>query len=387
MNRTRGWGAVAVLLAVLAAAIGVQATPAGAEPGDPVGAFDTISARLSSVPIEDPEHPYSEWEIYGWAADPDAPGQPTDIHLYIDGQQDSEPLRTGDPRPDVDAAIPFAGPNAGWHMRLYTLDRAPHTVCVYAINVGPGVNNTTLGCRTYPIAGTSIADPQGNLEAITTTPGFVRFQGWAGDGDAPGATPVRVVEDGQRWEPTDPTLDRPDVHAALPAFHNALGFDISLPIEPGPHIFCVDLGNGGANGFANTSLGCTLVTIGDVVAPTGNEARGVLESLKLVQWPESEASGWAWDPKTSDAATVRLYEVKAGQLFLRTVFTEDVVTDVDRPDVASANPGAPPNTGFRQDVYESEFPITAIHYVCAVVLDGAAQRFIGCREKSYDPPS
>ena len=373
-------------LAVVVAAVVLPAPPAHAEAGDPVGAFDSISIgfAFSNAPTGgDPRPAQAFWAVTGWAADPDTPGQSLEVHVYMDGQRayGFNGSYTGDPRPDVDAAIPGAGPNSGFHAMVPVLDLNPHTFCVYAINVGPGSNNTTLGCKTVPF-GTSIADPQGNLEAITTTPGFARLQGWAGDGDAVDATPVRVVEDGQIWESRDAMLDRPDVHAAFPAFHNSGGFDITLPVIPGPHIFCVDLGNRGPNGIVNTSLGCRLVSVPDVTAPSDDEARGSLESFPT-QGPQLEARGWAWDPKSSDPATVRLYDVYAAIFVYRDVQAEDVTTSDARPDIASSQPGAPQDTGFHHSY--SFNPLTQYRpvYICATVLDGPLERFIGCQTTNF----
>jgi len=368
-------------LAIVAVVVSVQTSPAHADTGDPVGAFDTLSVVFGSATARGSAgSDKSFWVITGWAVDPDAPGQSLEVHVYVDGQRAYVwgPTVTGDPRPDVDAAIPGAGPNAGWSTFLPVPNVGPHTFCVYAINVGPGSNNTTLGCKTAPL-GTSIADPQGNLEAITSTPGFVRLQGWAGDGDAPSATPVRVVQDGQIWESRVATLDRTDVHAAFPAFHNAGGFDIALPVTPGKHIFCVDLGNGGPNGVVNTSLGCRLVSVPDVTASGGDDASGSLELVQQISGMAWEARGWAWDPKSPDPATVRLYAVYAGFWVYQDAFAEDVTASDARPDIANSHPGAPQNTGFHQYYGSNPLVLNGVVYVCATVLDGPLERFIGCR--------
>ena len=376
MGKIRVGTAFMVWVAVAVGVVGFPATPAHADEGDPVGAFDSISIGLAGA-LFPTGPPRSLWALTGWAADPDAPGQPLTLHVYVDGQQENLYSFPSDPRPDVDAAIPGAGPNAGWRALVPVRDLSPHTLCVYAINVGAGSNNTTLGCKTVSL-GTSIADPQGNLEAITTAPGFVRLQGWAGDGDAAKATPVRVVEDGMIWGPEAATLYRPDVHTAFPAFHNAGGFDITLPVTEGQHIFCLDLGNTGPNGIVNTSLGCRLVSVPASTAATGDEARGSLEVLQNLglEW---DARGWAWDPKSPDPATVRLYEMYVGNSFHRKVFTEDVTASDARPDIANSQPGAPQNTGFHQTMYGNPLTMSGVVYVCATVLDGPAERFIGCR--------
>src|SRR5436305_72880 len=108
-------------------------SPAAAEGGDPVGALDAVSIR-------GPYYGSNMWEARGWAADPDAHGQSIAVHLYLDGvgldqpdqALDRLPPRTGDPRPDVADAFPFAGQNSGWSARFFVQDFAPHTLCAYA---------------------------------------------------------------------------------------------------------------------------------------------------------------------------------------------------------------------------------------------------------------
>jgi len=382
---------VASWLATLLVVVIVPAAPARAADSGPVGAFDEISVRLPGLPFQAPGNANYRWEISGWAADPDSPGRSTKLRVFVDGQQVTPDgvLYTTDSRPDVDAAVPFAGPNSGWHTDVFFPDTVPHTVCVDAINFGDESRHAPLGCKTFAaFGGTSIADPQGNLEAMTATPGLVRFQGWAGDGDVPAneSTVMRVVEDGMPWDGVGPSYLRPDVHAAFPAFRNAAGYDFSLPVVPGKHIFCVDLGNGGRNGLANTSLGCRLLDVPGVQAPTGQQARGQLERLRYdsgatdgtsIHWV---AQGWAWDPKSPANANVTLLEVASTTISFDGAIFDQTTTGDSRPDVPQSNPGAPVDTGFHRDVYPSDNPPGFVKYVCAYVSDGPDQRFIGCRD-------
>src|SRR3954451_9953655 len=262
---------VAALVAWLLGMVGVMvpAHPAVADTGDPVGAFDALSVRFA-FPFALQNTPSYVW---GWAADPDAPGQQVQGHIYIDGVQPdqnfnsdrgawAEPTTvTGNPRPDVASVYPSAGDNSGWSTPVYVFDGQPHTVCAYAINQGNGTQNTTLGCAQIPAAGTTnLGDPQGFLDSVDVTPGGVRFRGWAGDPDpdASPTTPVRVFQDGQPLLQITPSVDRPDVHAVFPGYANARGFDATAPTFPGLHIYCVDVGNSGSFGSMNTSLGCAL---------------------------------------------------------------------------------------------------------------------------------
>src|SRR4051812_18152976 len=158
----------AVALTLVLTCLTVAASSARAEGGDPVGSFDSTSVRLSGVFY----YGLSVWDIYGWAADPDTPAAILDVHVYIDGQKQYE-IQTGEPRPDVAAVFPFAGNNSGWSTGVTAAANQPHTVCAYAINVGSGSENTTLGCVDIPAQSPTLGDPQGRLEAVTATPGLI----------------------------------------------------------------------------------------------------------------------------------------------------------------------------------------------------------------------
>src|SRR5256885_1352226 len=128
-------------------------------------------------------------------------------------------------------------------------------VCVVVAALAPasgtdaGTDNTTLGCRSFPVTGTRIAVPQGHVDALTVTPGLVRFQGWTGDGDAPDVTPLRPIIDGTAFALFVPTFPRDDARTAFPGLQNASGFDATLAMLPGSHQVCFYAGNDGRNGF------------------------------------------------------------------------------------------------------------------------------------------
>ena len=341
-----------------------------------MGYFDSTSIRLSGVWY----YGLSVWSIYGWAADPDGPGAPIDVHVYIDGQKAYE-IQTGDPRPDVPAVYPFAGDNSGWHTSITAATGQRHTVCAYAINVDSGTQNTTLGCQEIPASISTLGDPQGRLDAVTATPGLVRFQGWAGEGDtdASVAPEVRPYIDGAPYFPLQSTLPRPDVRNAFPALANAGGFDQLIAAPPGRHLYCADAGNGGRYGAFNTSLGCGVIDVPSADPPNSQTGGGSWDSVTY-SYNTTTYSGWAWDPATS-AATVRMREVSNSFTtgFVNYQGVQDEAADQSRPDVQAAFPDAPPDTGFTLT-----FPNVIGHHVptevtrCFYVLEGANERLIGC---------
>jgi hypothetical protein len=97
---------------------------------DPVGALDapSVGARVMNVS--------------GWAVDPDDVNGVATVHLYVDG------AGVGVLRADQYSA--YTGGYQGYTTRI-PLAVGTHTVCTYAMNVGRGTQNTTLGCRSVSV--------------------------------------------------------------------------------------------------------------------------------------------------------------------------------------------------------------------------------------------
>ena len=393
-NRTGALVAAGLGLLGLVASISAVATPARADAGDPIGAFDSISLRLPFA-----ESPNSAtWLIRGWAADPDADGAPISVHIYVDGVQADLRGRgpqapgvdadyatgtgsPGDERPDVAAVYPFAGDRAGWQSIVRIGDLRPHTVCTYAINIGSGSNNTTLGCQVLPPLGstTNLGDPQGHLDAVSVGPGSIRVQGWAGDPDPNADTPqpLMVYLDGGPYVNANASLDRPDVRAAFPALTNAGGFDETLPVVPGFHILCVDAGNTGDYGTRNTSLGCGLQVVPGAAAQTDDSVHGAFDGFAADEQNNAFAVGWAWDPTSSGPYPVLVREIERQPVLRAPGVTGEVLvttgrTGQPRPDVQSSFPDAPPDTGF-------DIQLPAQGFACAYVPHAGAEELLGCR--------
>ncbi len=155
MSRTFAASLLTAFFALAASASGSGATGTAAasamHPGGPV-----VSER-SLLPLAEPPasaDPFGHLDhvgaepgritARGWAIDPDTTG-PVIVQMYIDRRQNTTAW-AAQPRPDVGAVYPTSGGDHGFTM---TMDVTPgaHSVCVYAINTGPGTH-TTLGCRT-----------------------------------------------------------------------------------------------------------------------------------------------------------------------------------------------------------------------------------------------
>jgi hypothetical protein len=200
-------------------------TAAQAADGSPVGSFDGPSIRLTTL-----RRAAYDYTLYGWAADPDAPGQPTTVGVFVNSGIGNN-VTTGEPRPDVEAAFPWAGPNSGFSFDVAGdgEDAAPKTVCLYIVNSGAG-HDTGLGCVTLPTPATDGHEPIGSLDEVTVAPGLVHIRGWAGDRDEPGTdVALRVFEDfGPAFALTANT-PRPDVPVVFPQLDSTTSFRAPFP--------------------------------------------------------------------------------------------------------------------------------------------------------------
>jgi uncharacterized protein YkwD len=82
--------------------------------------------------------------VGGWAADRDAGSGPVEVHVYVSGTGHNLGLATLQ-RSDVGSALGL-GAGHGFDT-TFAVTPGSHTVCAFAINVGPGANGG-LGCRT-----------------------------------------------------------------------------------------------------------------------------------------------------------------------------------------------------------------------------------------------
>lgn len=100
-------------------------------PTDPVGSLDVV------------QRSGGELVVSGWAIDPQTPS-PIAVHVYVGGAGYS--ISADVNRPDLGAVLPMYGPDHGFSA-TFAAPPPGTTVCVYAINVGPGASSS-FGCRT-----------------------------------------------------------------------------------------------------------------------------------------------------------------------------------------------------------------------------------------------
>lgn len=366
------------LTAVLTVVLG--AVPARADAGGaPVGRLDSYSVRGGS----DPSRPASTGsvEVFGWAADPDRPGGPFEVHVYADGA--GRPASTGQPRPDVGAAVSFAGARAGWSAWA----RPGQRVCAYAIDV-LGTSNTTLGCVTLPATDDDRAagNPVGAFDEVVAAPGMLSVRGWAAD-EGPGETVLRVLVDGRLALTTSTGRPRPDVARAHPELGGATGWAVDLPARPGASEVCVRALNSGRTGGGHPSLGCRSVTVPGAAVPGEGDVRGALDEVTPNAPYGGQAGGlwrgWAFDGSApSSPVTVRFRALASMWRGMGLLYTHEVVSGEPRPDVAAAFAQAGPASGFRTPSLDDPKGTTTYSLVCAYAVEvdqPAVERFLGCR--------
>jgi hypothetical protein len=320
--------------------------PASGSTRNPVGSFDTTQ-EITPGTIR----------ATGWALDPDASTQALAVNAYVDGV--GAAIGTADvSRPDVGAAYPQAGADHGFSLDVPVGD-GPHQLCVYAINVGAGTENTTLGCRSV----TGHLSPVGSLDDVSTTDvRGVTLRGWTLDPESPGtALAVHTYVDGVGVAVGTTALPRPDVRAIYPSTSTP-GFTTTLTLPGGTHQVCAYGIKAPGTPGGNTTLGCRTVTVpldvfGSLDAVTGGAGTAAVR-------------GWAIGPDTpGSAVTVHVY--------LDGVFAGQTTASGTRADVALAYPSAGAPHGFSTTVAAA----AGIHTVCTYGLATVVGRdnpLLGC---------
>lgn len=314
--------------------------------GPPTGMIDV--ARLG---------PDGQLTVRGWSVDPDV-RDPLETHVYVDGVG-TNLGRTAEERSDLLGPFPLSGLGHGFSWTTQVSD-APHRVCVFAVNEGPGTN-ALLGCRELlPPRGA----PIGNVDRIDAGPdGALGVGGWALDPDVSGSIPIHLYVDGVGTDLGPTPLDRPDVAAQHPGYGARHGFGaLRSGLSPGSHqvcVFAIDV-----TGDPNHLLACRSVVtpsgppIGwvDAIAPSGRRV---------------VAQGWAIDPDTAAGTVIHVYVDGVGANAGR--------ADDPRPDIEAAFAGYGAAHGFR---WRSPTLSVGTHEVCVFALDEAGSQpnsLLACR--------
>ena len=240
----------------------------------PVGSFDKVSSTPGHV-----------W-VRGWAFDRDKPTTPVTVKISIDGV--THAVVANQARPDVATAHPAAGPAHGF-LSHFGVSQGKHNVCVTAVNIGFGSDNS-LGCKSITVND----NPVGAVESIRQHAGQLRIVGWTYDRDDPAAALHLHIKIDATTYSVLANVVRTDIGAAHPSAGSNHGFDVSYTLPEGSHTVCVTAINIGFG--ANHAFSCHTARLNF----TPSAAITTLSATST----GAQVSGWASDPDTSSAISV-----------------------------------------------------------------------------------
>ena len=242
-NLNQAWGGVGISIDADWVDGGVAGTPtlAATPPpiGSPFGHIDAVSTASGKVSAS------------GWAIDPNT-RSPIMVQMYVDYRTNVLTWASR-ARPDIGRAYPSYGPNHGYALTMAATPGA-HTVCLYAINTGPGAS-TGLGCRVVNVS----SSPFGQIDAVSTASSKVSAAGWAIDPNTQSPILVQMYVDYRTNVLTRASRARPDIGRAYPSYGPNHGYALTMAATPGAHTVCLYAINTGPG--ASTGLGCRVVRV------------------------------------------------------------------------------------------------------------------------------
>jgi len=334
----------------------------------PIGSFDTMIRVGSGI------------QLFGWTLQPNAPTSSTQVHLYVTSPNGATTLQgvwASNPRSDIAAAFPGAGPNHGFSAEIPVAQAGTYTACLYAIGIGwsnVGMN-TPLGCRSISTAPQA---PVGSFDAAFRTEGGIWVSGWTVQRDMPTtSTNVHVYVTAPDGSTTVQGLSaanpRSDIASAFPGAGPNHGFGAVIPAtQSGNYRVCVyAIAAGAWNAGANPLLGCRTVAM-TTQAPTGSFDAALKTTDGI--W----VGGWTLQRDAPTVSTQVRIDVVAPD---NTTSSTTIDAANARPDIAAAFPGAGPNHGFGAIIAAAQ---SGSHQVCATALgagpwNAGASFSLGCK--------
>ena len=327
---------------------------------DPIGSLDVVNNPATKT-----------LTLAGWAADPDAPGQRVEAHVYVTGPNGTRGypgIFTDGSRPDVAGVFPWAGGSTGFSATVDSQGAGNNTVCVYALNVNPPRTNPIVGCRTI-----DVRNAFGHLDRVGTGSGEFTAAGWALNPNNAGENvEIHLYDAGPSGTRGDAgfraNTQRTDVGAAFGGYGDNHGFSATIPsMDVGTHDVCA-WAITTAGGDGNSLLGCTAV-----------EVRRAFGSLDLVTTESGTivAAGWALNPNSpSEHTEIHVYDTSAAG----TLGYPGFRAAGSRPDVGAAFAGFGSDHGFWAAIPSGT---AGVHTVCAYAIttgapNGSAN--LGCKQ-------
>jgi hypothetical protein len=356
---TKTYGAAAGYEVVVPAAAGIReicSTPLAGVPQCSefrVGDGPSPTGTLSPPALKE-----NQWEMTGWALDPETYDNVT-VDLYVDGVLRDSTVAY-EPHADFEAGWP------GWKNKGFRVwwDRDPgkkQNVCAVARNKGAG-GDVLLGCQT--IASAPGHNPIGNMEAGIAAAGGIQLQGWALDPDTAANTTVHIYVNNRFSGAVNTDVNRPDVHRFYPSYERSRGFSARVAARAGVNNVCV-YGINAHVGNTNTLLGCRSVTV-----LSGNPI-GAFDQVTVRSDRRPVVRGWTLDPETAAPINVHMY--------VNGRYVTQATANGSRPDVGRVYPGYGNNHGY--DVTLSPLP-PGTHTVCVYAINVGAGTYnpqLGCR--------
>ncbi|SDO32827.1 Uncharacterized conserved protein YkwD, contains CAP (CSP/antigen 5/PR1) domain [Nakamurella panacisegetis] len=296
----------------------------------PYGSLDTADVTSTAVTVT------------GWAVDPDAPSSATTVTLTDQNAQGTVTLPTvtaDQADPNVDAAIPGVGSGHGFVSTFSSQVPGAHTVCATTSSVAAPTLTKALGCRTfsvrYPAAGA--------IGVVSSTTSSLTVNGWALDPNVVSqSSMVQVTVTSPSGQVITPALltaggVSADSLVQFPSAGSSHGFGVTVPTtEFGVYRVCA-VANSLVDPSASTSLPCQSATITNL--------QGWFDSATVVSG-SIRVRGWGLDPAhltTSVPAWVTVTGPSGTK-------TQALATNVSRPDIGTAYPGAGNLHGFDSTV-------------------------------------
>ena len=193
--------------------------------------------------------------------------------------------------------------------------------------------------------------PFGALDPLFRVPGGVAVTGWSADTDVAGSVQVRLVADGGTAVATTASASRAGLARAWPEISDRHGFRVVLPLRAGTHRVCAVGVNAPGTPGGDGPLGCRSLTVSSTPYGAVTTVTARAGSVAL--------AGWALDPDTAAAVTVR-------------VSVDGVVAGTTRAGTVSAGFGSShPGYGDAHGWSLTALAKAGVHRVCATALAAA----------------
>ena len=292
--------------------------------------------------------------VRGWAIDPDTV-DPVRIHVYVDGALSTK-ITADVAKASLATAFPGFGPGHAFSVPVAGLSGGSHSVCVYAINVGPGGNAVRCADVAGPTGSPGLLLDQAQGTALDQ----ITVRGWAIDPDVVDPVRVHLYLDGRLVTKVTADAAKASLATAFPGYGEKHAFSATLTgVGPGAHSLCTYAINVGGGG---NTVDCRTVT-----AVTGSPSL-LLDEVASPTAGTVLARGWTIDPDTVDPLRVHVY--------VDGVLATKVTADIAKASLGTAYPAF----GSRHQFSATVPGLSAgSHSVCLYAINvGAGANTVAC---------